>query len=260
MGMVFVCPMAQYVLRFNRLRELQKFLHSANGSRETCNRNCGNKLHDGDWSGKEPLASTPNLLLRADSVKRQVTLAPFYCSGTFCHHHNYSKIKNGKFSQHLWMHSIIFHRSFKIFLTWFSFTEGKHEFFQIFPLAWEARDLSMSALAVKTEAKQELSTSAFLHGLGCQVPHPIQQQSNVFLAFLLLLMHAQQLFLPFSSLTRFNSQWALAFLTLSLHTHCLYIPCIICPCFHFLYASFCASVLSGGICSTIWISYHFWLA
>lgn len=116
---------------------------------------------------------------------------------------------------------------FKISLTWSSFTESRHDFFQIFPLAWEARDLWMSALAVKTEAKQGLSTSTFFQGLGCQVPHSIQQQSNIFLASLLLLMHAQQLFLPFTALTRFNSQWTLAFLAPSLHTHCLYIPCII---------------------------------
>lgn len=148
----------------------------------------------------------------------------------------------------------------KISLTWSSFTEGKHEFFQIFPFVWEARDLWMSALSVRTEAKQELSTSTILHGLGCQVPHTIQQK-NIFLAFLLLLMPAQQLFFsPFTFLTRFNSQWSLALLTLSLHTHGLYIPCIICPCFHLLYASFCASVLSGGNCSTIWISYHLWLS
>lgn len=113
--------------------------------------------------------------------------------------------------------------SLKISLSWSSFTEGKHEFFQIFPFAWEARDLWMSTLSVKTEAK--LSTSTFLHSLGCPVPHPIQQQNNIFLAFLLLLMHAQQLFFSlFTSLTRFNSQCTLAMLTPFLHTHCLYFP------------------------------------
>lgn len=190
-GTVSVYAMDQYVLRFNTLRKLQKLLHSANASPETCNWNCRRVSWQSDWGGKAPLAFTPNLLLRADSVKRGATLAFFHFSGIFSHHHDYSKIKNP--SSSLSTCGCIPSASmdlFKISLTRSFFTEGKHELFQIFQLASEARDLWMSALSVKTEAKQELSTSTFLHGFGCHVPHPIQQQSNISLAFLLLMMHA----------------------------------------------------------------------
>lgn len=64
----------------------------------------------------------------------------------------------------------------KISLSWSSFTEGKHEFFQIFPFAWEARDLWMSTLSVKTEAK--LSTSTFSIALGAQFPTPFSSKTT----------------------------------------------------------------------------------
>lgn len=61
-----------------------------------------------------------------------------------------------------------------------------------------------------------LSPSVLHH----HIPSPAQQQAYTLpsLLFLLLLLHLQKPFLYYMFLARFNSRWALASLTLSLHT------------------------------------------
>lgn len=74
----------------------------------------------------------------------------------------------------------------------------------------------LKAGVISEEGMEYLSPSVVYH----RIPSPTQQQAYTLpsLLFLLLLLHLQKPFLYYMFLARFNSRWALASLTLSLHS------------------------------------------
>lgn len=94
-------------------------------------------------------------------------------------------------------------------LTWSSSAQS---LFSTFSLACSQTFLS-AALAIKTEAKRELSLLRLLWML-CQN----QQQTHVFPNLLLLVYWREPFLLSLTSLARFNSKWTLAFQIAFLHT------------------------------------------
>uniref|UniRef100_A0A8B9S2F8 Uncharacterized protein n=1 Tax=Apteryx owenii TaxID=8824 RepID=A0A8B9S2F8_APTOW len=89
--------------------------------------------------------------------------------------------------------------------------------------------------------KKACSNSAFSVSFVTRAPTPFSKGPTFSLVFLLLLMYLKKPFLlSLTSLARFNSKRALAFLVASLHTLTtfLYSSQVACPPFHFLYTSF----------------------
>lgn len=132
-------------------------------------------------------------------------------------------------------------------LIWSSSTEGKSSLPQTFPLVWDWWIIS------STDWGEGIQYISLLHILLHQVSCPFHRWTWIFPQTYTLMYLSKPVLLSFMSLVRFNSSWAFAFLTSSLHIWrvFLYFSWVTCPWFYVLQASFHICVLLGTPCSCI---------